>query len=103
MYSTAASASSVWVIGEPTPHEGSAVERWNGKSWQETPLPKISLPASDFLVPDGIAADSATSVWATESIVDEATSAEQTVLLHWNGRSWSRVSVPTAAEYWMIN
>lgn len=53
------------------------IVRWNGASWQ-----RVRVPGRGILL--GIAATSAASAWAVGG-----TLAGKTLILHWNGRTWS--------------
>ena len=80
------SASNVWAVG------GRQVAHWNGHTWNRTSvaslLPKDTQLSQSALT--GIYAQSAADVWAvgTGGRQDEG---GPTVLLHFNGHSWSKV------------
>ncbi len=72
------------------------VAQWNGTTWTQVTVP---LPQNDNLASnlDAISADSADDVWIVGTYELEVTSsdyAEETYSLHWNGSSWSIVSMP---------
>jgi hypothetical protein len=72
------------------------VAQWNGTTWTRLTVP---LPQNDNLASnlDAISADSSDDVWIIGTYELEVTStdyAEETYSLHWNGSSWSIVSMP---------
>jgi hypothetical protein len=98
----ATSARSAWAVGLSGPAQsvacgyagdrpattaraGSAVIilRWNGTSWMQLPAP--GLPAGAGLI--GVAATSRRSAWAVGLTGTLRT--ERTLIMHWNGRTWS--------------
>ena len=85
-----------WVMGTVAAQpERVEVLHWNKGAWRNVPLPKISVPKGEQMLPGLIAAVTPASVWATV-IVDSPTVEGRvtTVLLHWNGRAWSKVPLP---------
>ncbi len=72
------------------------VAQWNGTTWTKLTVP---LPQNDNLASnlDAISADSSDDVWIVGTYELEVTSsdyADETYSLHWNGSSWSIVSMP---------
>ena len=67
--------------------------RWNGTRWARvaTPSPGTSQDSDNSAVNelDGVACGSATSCWAVGSYWDYPASTRYSILLHWNGTSWS--------------
>jgi hypothetical protein len=64
---------------------------WDGRSWRRVPLP--GLPPGGSANLSGVSAASASDAWAVGGYTDG--NQEGTLVLHWNGSSWSRVaSVP---------
>jgi hypothetical protein len=92
----ALSASDAWVVGSTGQFggEGTLIAHWNGKSWlrQKTPSPGMG----DTL--QGVAATSSHDAWAVGGEQGGAPGAEQqTLILHWNGKTWQRVHSPSPA------
>lgn len=92
---SAASANDVWAVGSS--HNGSLpsrtlIQHWDGTQWSIVPSPS---PDSQFNELRGVAALSADDVWAvgyssgtrTETPID-------TLIMHWDGSSWSQVASP---------
>jgi hypothetical protein len=105
---TAASAGSAWAVGYryvETVYNGisysteqTLILHWNGKSWATaaSPNPHTSYGLWDDEL-NGVSATSASNAWAvgTEEIPGvSATSGSYTMILHWNGKTWARVSSP---------
>ena len=95
--SSGSAAAGVWVtgtvIGQPA---RVAILHWSNGVWR-TPatLPTIAVPAGDQMSPGLIAAATATDVWASVSVGPASGSGTLTnTLLHWNGKSWSKLAVP---------
>jgi hypothetical protein len=94
-YSVAAiTASSAWAVGYfPVGSDGyaSVIARWSGGTWTRLPSPNPG-PVGTFL--EGVAATSADNAWAV-GVAYGGTDYAKTVILHWNGKSWVRVSSPS--------
>jgi hypothetical protein len=89
----AASASDVWAVGIAVMLGGPdqvLIEHWDGTSWTVSPGP--SLPTTGFL--GGVRVVSAGNVWAVGSTLDPVSGRSQTLVLNWNGHSWTRVPSP---------
>jgi hypothetical protein len=96
--SAARSASDVWVAGGGDGTAPLGIEHWNGRRWQATPLPDLGLPSSDLLWANvsGLADNGPRDVWADITTLDDASAnSAGTILLHWNGKAWSRVAFPS--------
>jgi hypothetical protein len=92
---TALSPTSAWAVGLGS--TGSLILHWNGKTW--TNLTPPALTRGGFLL--GITATSAKNAWAVGLIGngpgDGTKATDRTLVLHWNGTTWSRVASPTPA------
>jgi hypothetical protein len=89
----AASSSNAWAVGHY--FNGSATQtlvlHWNGTSWKRVPSPNPGGSANGHNL-FGVHAVSASNAWAV-GIYFNGT-ANQTLVLHWNGTSWKRVPSP---------
>ena len=65
---------------------------WNGSSWGKAATPK--LPSNNQVL--GLAAASATNVWAVGSYGRSPAPFTRTLIMHWNGKAWSTVTSPNA-------
>jgi type IV secretory pathway VirB2 component (pilin) len=84
---SALSASNIWAV------DGSDIAHWNGSTWSRTSVSHL-LPAKQALngpLLTGIFAESAHSVYAIGNggLEDEG---GPLVILHWNGKQWSKVA-----------
>jgi len=94
LYGVAAtSGSDAWAVGYrslgPAPNR-IILQHWNGKSWAMVTSPN---PGSATNVLYSVAATSATNAWAVGSYAG-ATTADRTLIEHWNGKTWAIVSSP---------
>jgi hypothetical protein len=80
------SPSDAWAVGD-----SATVLHWNGTSWAPVTIP--GLPAAVSL--SAVDALSSSDVWAA-GFADAGTpfSPETTLIVHWNGTAWKRVSAP---------
>ncbi|MGN6167796.1 MAG: hypothetical protein ACTHQQ_06445 [Solirubrobacteraceae bacterium] len=87
----AISATNAWAVGYY--FNGNAlqtlVEHWNGKAWKVVPSPNPGGSGKDNVL-SGVAATSATDVWA----VGDEGSAARTLVEHWDGKAWKVVPSP---------
>jgi hypothetical protein len=67
---------------------------WNGASWAQMTLP--TLKGSTDIA--GVSASSATDAWAVGQSCNDLTFRCNVLLLHWNGTTWSQVTVPHLAS-----
>jgi len=84
---SALTATSIWAFG------GTSVAHWNGHTWSRTSVARLLPPRQQLNFPTvtGIYAQSRDSVYAIGSgnAQDEG---GPTVLLHYNGRSWAKLT-----------
>lgn len=93
---------SAWAAGSSCPQAGCApgtkipafILSWNQTAWSRASTP--DLPAGSQLT--GTAAISATSAWAVGARPSPDRTGTVTLILHWNGRSWSTVTSPRAGQ-----
>jgi hypothetical protein len=88
---TATSATNAWAVGS-TGAQKTVIEHWNGKSWARVASP--SPGTYDQLW--AVTATSASNAWAV-GMTQNTKDAEElhTLILHWNGKTWSQVASPT--------
>jgi hypothetical protein len=84
-----------WAVGRYASPNGSQtlIEHWNGSAWKQVASPN---PGSNSNELHGVAAVSAGNIWAVGSY-STFTSADQTLVLHWNGTAWKQVASPNPA------
>jgi hypothetical protein len=96
----ATSPRNAWAVGYY--HSGTAsadktlIEHWNGSSWTLVPSPNPGVSAhSNYL--RAVAATSASNAWAVGDYFTGSgpSSADHTLIEHWNGTSWKHVPSPS--------
>ena len=96
---TALAPNNVWAVGETNvgPIQ-TLIEHWDGTSWTVVPSPNPNGGSTNGNnVLSGIAAVSATDIWAVGYTTDPSTGFQQTLTEHWDGTSWSVIASPNAA------
>jgi hypothetical protein len=89
------SPTSAWAIGETSTSTGytATATQWNGTSWTQVATP---FSTSLVLTMNAISGSSPTDIWAAGTAQSQGyrNRVTQSVLLHYNGTSWSQVTVP---------
>ena len=92
------SADDAWAVGTyqspSTLADVTLVLHWNGRKWARVPTPDPGSGGNQLL---GVAALSRTDAWAVGASLSSSTSEYQTLILHWNGRKWSRARAPAVS------
>jgi serine/threonine-protein kinase len=93
----ATSAGNAWTVGcADTSCSRPLILRWSGTGWTRVPAPDLG---TDYNL-SSVAAASADNAWAVgwagSGTSDQTNS--RTVILHWNGRTWTRVPSPSPAR-----
>ena len=85
---SATSGTSAWAVGSYSTATGSRtlILRWNGTSWSKAASPN-PVPGYDILF--GVSATCGSNAWAVGYYLT-ASGSSRTLVLHWNGTSWSR-------------
>ncbi len=96
---TAISPTNAWAVGSQRASTGAQVTfvvHWDGTSWTEVPSPNPRTAGDAENQLRSVAALSADNVWAFGMYKSEQTNIHQhrSLVLHWNGVSWSIVSSP---------
>ena len=92
------SADDAWAVG--TYQSPSALAdvtlalHWNGRKWARVPTPDPGSGGNQLL---GVAALSRKDAWAVGASLNSSTSEYRTLILHWNGRKWSRAGAPAVS------
>jgi hypothetical protein len=93
------SAGNAWAVGAVGRLERPSqtfILHWNGRAWARVPSPSPGgSPHFDFL--NSVTAVSASDVWAVGTVFTES-QGDQSLALHWNGRSWQQVMAPKVAD-----
>jgi hypothetical protein len=91
----AISTNDVWSVGD-SGTENPISLHWSGTQWNLVPTPTFSSEATNAVLV-GLAVRSSADIWATgQYVLPLLGSAEQTLVEHWDGVSWSVVSSPNA-------
>jgi hypothetical protein len=93
------SPASGWAVGAyktaaDTMSTKTLVLRWTGTNWTQVPAPSESLGYSELY---SVTADGPNSAWAAGGYSPSGSSgglAQQAILLHWDGSTWTKVTVP---------
>jgi hypothetical protein len=91
------SAKAAWAVGSynSTGPNRTLILAWNGARWSRVRSPNPSSGDDELF---GVVAVSPSNVWAVGSELDTSTSEEETLVLHWNGKRWTRDKAPPAAS-----
>jgi hypothetical protein len=93
----ATSAANAWAVG--TYDDGTADQtltlRWNGTAWKQVASPNPAGPAH-INVLWGVTATSASNAWAVGDY--DNGSAQNTLILQWNGTTWAQVPSPSPGD-----
>ena len=91
LYGAAASArGSAWAVGR-SGYGKTLILQWNGAAWKHVPSPTPGGPGDLH----GVAVTSATDVWAVGSTASPGGASVVTLILRWNGTTWTRVPSPS--------
>ncbi len=95
------SSRDIWAVGQYSNGTGTQtlIAHWGGTRWRQVPSPNPAGPASTNVL-YGVAALSAGSAWAVGYYFNGT--ANQTLIVHWNGTRWRQVPSPDpggAANY----
>jgi hypothetical protein len=87
------SSRSAWAVGITLANniQRTFILRWNGKTWARVPSPNAGPAGTDNDL-WGVTSPSAGSAWAVGNF--NPGSASKTLVLHWNGSTWSVVRSP---------
>jgi hypothetical protein len=92
----AISPSDAWAVGSDssgTSDQTTLTMHWNGTSWTIVPSPSPGTLGLNALY--GVSANAANDVWAVGSFTNVG-EYSKSLILHWNGSSWSQVPSPNA-------
>jgi hypothetical protein len=93
---SAVSASDAWVVGTLDDTVDlfdeqvyTIVLHWDGTTWSKVPSPSPSSSSYHTFLND-VSANSPTDAWAVGYYSDLSTGINVTLILHWDGTSWSQ-------------
>ena len=96
LYGVAALApDNVWAVGEYNNGDNVLIEHWDGTQWSVVPGVNPGNVNNSFY---SVTAISANDIWAVGFTSSTSSVHEQTLIEHWNGTQWSRVSSPNVPK-----
>jgi len=95
--------SDAWAVGYywetlfPNPLAETLIAHWNGSAWTQIASPN---PADYYNFLHGVSGSGPSDVWAVGSYVNkgEPNGTRHPLAVHWNGSSWSQVTVPASGN-----
>ncbi len=100
---SAVSSDDVWAVGQDDDASGTPqtlILHWDGTQWTQVPSPSLTPDLSQL---NAVSADSSTDAWAVGIDHDMTTGVDETLVLHWDGSSWTRVSSPSPGTSIVLN
>jgi len=99
----AASPASAWAVGSQsgggTGRRNQLIEHWNGRAWQVAALPAVSQFTTELYSVSGTSANDIWAVGDQETAASGAYIPEVTLIMHWDGTSWTRVPSPNPTAF----
>jgi len=103
------SATDAWAVGSyrtgPDSPSRNLIEHWNGTAWKVVASPNFTSPANrpgpNSL--RGVTAISPSDAWAVGTYPDTEAGTFQALVLHWNGKTWSRATNPSAGRSELVS
>lgn len=94
----ASSATDAWAVGYSGTNSGrrTLIEHWNGTQWSRVPSPSPGGKGHHDSQLAGVAVVSATRAWAVGFYTTPT--GQRTLILRWNGTSWSQVPSPNLSS-----
>lgn len=96
---SAVSASDVWAVGHWIQDDNdlhrALIQHWDGTQWSIVPEPELAAEQSEL---NGVVAISSNDVWAVGRVSERYGYNPHPLSLHWDGTTWSNVSVPTLSN-----
>ena len=99
----ALSPSDVWAVGlaagKSFARVNTLIVHWNGTAWKRVPSPGSFDTNNVIPSLSSVSMDSATDGWAVGSVSNKKTGAATSLVLHWNGASWQRVTTSPGLSF----
>jgi hypothetical protein len=94
---SASSSANAWAVGSSCSATCKTLTvHWNGTSWSKVASPNAGSGANSL---SGVYTVSATDAWAAgDYCTTSACAVEDTLIVHWNGASWSKVKSPSPSS-----
>ncbi|MGA7730036.1 MAG: S-layer homology domain-containing protein [Chloroflexia bacterium] len=93
------SANDIWAVGSKGPGnfgQLTLIEHWDGTSWSTATSPS---PGNNQNELEDVVALSSNDVWAAGYINQFSGSSAESLFLHWDGATWSRVASPNPGNF----
>jgi hypothetical protein len=95
---SASSTDDAWAVGYARPNrEHTLVLHWDGTRWSRVRSPNPSSCCANILY--GVSAISPANAWAVGDYFDVERDALDTLILHWDGTRWSKVTGPVTGRW----
>jgi len=92
---TAVSSMDAWAVGKKNVNQGESSStlalHWNGKTWSAVASPNNGILTNAL---EGVTALSSNDVWAVGLAAQPPMGFNQTLIEHWDGKTWSIVASP---------
>jgi hypothetical protein len=94
----ASSAGNAWAVGTFTNGgiDNTLTLHWNGHKWAKVTSPNRGGSASGNSLAS-VAVTSSSNAWAVGSYVNDSDTAQNVLILHWNGSTWKTTAGPSPA------
>ena len=95
---TAVSPTDVWAVSDTSYFSETLILHWDGTRWSRVTSPNPGLDANELI---GVSAASATDAWAVGgagTLLPGPYLRYRTLVLHWDGTTWSQVASPNPSE-----
>lgn len=92
----AISAHNIWAVGDDGGPTRTLIEHYNGSTWSVVPGPNFGLGPGDYNELSGIAAISASNIYAV-GYYSTGSNSHQTFIVHYNGSQWSIIPSPNVS------
>src|SRR6266700_3509778 len=99
----AVSTSDVWAVGDAFDSSSvtyhTLIEHWDGSTWSVIPSPSVGKAQIEDNILSAVTATSAQDVWAAGmKVVEGSKVPRQTLILHWDGKSWHVMDSPNGSQ-----
>jgi hypothetical protein len=90
---SALSPTDMWALGNTvTGNPAQILMHWDGKSWHTVAIPTVTPPPGGSEYVYGLTATGPSDAWLLRGLQQGSAGAVTLYALHWNGKSWTRVS-----------
>jgi hypothetical protein len=96
------SAKDVWAVGDYANASGgpfrTLIEHWNGRAWKAVSSPNPGIGSNSLSSVTAVGPD---NIWVVGDYSTQSGGiiGNKTLILHWNGRTWSKVASPSPGSF----